>query len=238
MLEEFGLTKTEEKVYLALLKKGETTATDLIKKTQLHRTTVYDVLERLIEKGVVSFIIKNKVKNYSPASPSKFLDIALEEKNKAEEKIQKAEKIVKEIQEIKQNQKENSIVQVFIGEKGQRTIMDDIINQGKEFYVLGGGGTFSNSLPLYTKQWAEKRKKKKIKAKIIHTEKKEAPIWKLNEIRYLPKEYSFPSVNFIYGNKVAIFIHEEPLNMILIESEKVAKSYKNYFDLLWKIAKQ
>ena len=40
MLEEFGLTITEEKVYLALLKIGESGTAEIIKKTQLHRTTV------------------------------------------------------------------------------------------------------------------------------------------------------------------------------------------------------
>ena len=61
MLEEFGLTQTEEKVYLVLSQSGISPASDIIKKTQLHRTTVYDVLNRLIEKGIVSFVIKNKI---------------------------------------------------------------------------------------------------------------------------------------------------------------------------------
>ena len=62
MLKEFGLTETEEKVYLSLLKQGTSLASDIIKKTQLHRTTIYDVLERLISKGFVSYIIQNKIK--------------------------------------------------------------------------------------------------------------------------------------------------------------------------------
>ena len=77
MLEEFGLTETEEKVYLSLVKLGESPASEIIKKTQLHRTTIYDVLERLIEKGLISFVTKNKIKYYLTASPSKFEDLAL-----------------------------------------------------------------------------------------------------------------------------------------------------------------
>ncbi len=238
MLEEFGLTNTEEKVYLAMLKLGSTPASDIIKETQLHRTTVYDVLNRLISKGLVSFIIKNKIRYYSPTNPSKFLDIALEEEKKAEKKQRAAKRIIKYINSLKKEQKHKSIVQIFVGIDGEKTVMDDIIETGEDFYIIGGGGTFRASMPIYTEQWAMKRRKKNIRAKIISTEKNEAPKWKLNEIRYIPKEYQAPAVTFVYGNKVAIFIHEEPINIIVIESTKVARAYKNYFNLLWKIAKK
>src|SRR3989339_40224 len=176
MLKEFGLTETEEKVYLSLLKQGTSLASDIIKKTQLHRTTIYDVLERLISKGFVSYIIQNKIKYYSATNPSEFL-------------------------------------------------------------VFGSEGKFSGDLPTYTEQWAKERNKKKITAKIIATKGTPAPIWELNKIKYLPKEYQSPTATFIYGDKIALFIHEEPIMIILIESKKLVKSYKNYFDLLWKIAK-
>jgi len=238
MLEEFGLTETEEKVYLTLLKLGESPASEIIKKTQLHRTTIYDVLERLIEKGLISFIIKNKIKYYLTASSSKFEDLALEEKNKAERKVELAKKIMNEISAFKKEDKERLIVQLFVGDKGFKTVMDDILNEGKDFLILGSGGRLVDTLPDYVEQWAEKRRKRKLKAKIIYIRGAKAPKWKLNEIRYIPKEYSSPVSTTIYGKKVIIFLDESPVSMILIESEKVAKTYKNYFDLLWKIAKK
>jgi len=237
MLEEFSLTPTEENVYLTLLKLGSSPAADIIKKTQLHRTTVYDVLNRLIEKGLVNFITKNKKKYYSAVSPSKFFDIASEEKQKAEEKQKLAKEIIKEINLIKTEHKAENIAQIFMGEQGQRTFMKDIIDIGEDFFVFGSAGSAKESLPLYIEQWAEQRKKKNIKAKILATERTRAPIWKLNQIKYLPKGYQSPTVTTIYGDKIAIFIDEIPPLIIIIESQKVAQSYKNYFDLLWKIAK-
>jgi HTH-type transcriptional regulator, sugar sensing transcriptional regulator len=238
MLEEFGLTETEEKVYISLAKLGQSPASEIIKKTQLHRTTIYDVLERLIEKGLISFVIKNKIKYYLTGSPSKFEDLALEDKNKAENKLKLAKQIMNELSTFKKEDKEKLIVQLFVGDKGFKTVMDDIINEGKDYFILGSEGKLSNSLPTYAEQWAEKRRKKKIKAKIIYVDRANAPKWKLNEIRYIPKEYSSPTSTTIYGKKVLIFLDESPVSMILIESEKVAKTYKNYFDLLWKIAKK
>ena len=236
MLEEFGLTATEEKVYLALLKTGESTAAEIIKKTQLHRTTVYDVLDRLIEKGLASYILKNKIKHYSPANPSKFFDIATEEKTKAEEKQKLAKKVIANIKSIKESSDKKTSAQIFVGVKAQKTIMNDIIEVGEDFLIFGSGGTFKEVLPLYTEQWASQRRKKNIKAKIISTKGTKAPIWKLNQVKFISKEYQSPAVTIIYKNKVAIFIHEEPVLIILIESKKLSQSYKNYFNLLWKVA--
>ena len=139
---------------------------------------------------------------------------------------------------MKKEDKEKLIVHLFVGDKGFKTVMDDIINEGKDYFILGSEGKLSNTLPHYAEQWAEKRRKKRIKAKIIYVDRANAPKWKLNEIRYLPKEYASPTSTTIYGKKVLIFLDESPVSMILIESEKVAKSYKNYFNLLWKIAKK
>ena len=146
MLEEFGLTQTEEMVYLALLKLGNSPAIDIIKKTQLHRTTVYDVLERLISKGIVSYIIQNKIKSYSAVNPSKFLDIALDEGKQAEEKQRLAKQVIKEINLIQQEAKAKSLAQIFVGVQGKKTVMQDIIDEGKDFIEFAGGGRFEDEL--------------------------------------------------------------------------------------------
>ena len=233
MLEEFGLTKTEEKVYLALLRLGESPAADIIKKTQLHRTTVYDVLERLIEKGIVSHITKNKIKNYIPTSPGKFLDIATQEKTQAEKKQEDAKKIIREIESIKSEAKVQSLAQVFVGNEGRKTILKDIIDVGEDFFVLGGRGKLEDVEPIYTKQWAEKRWARNIRAKIIEVIGAKAPLWKLNQVRFITPEYESPILAFIYGNKVALFVNEDPITIILIDSKNLAQSYKNYFNILW-----
>src|SRR4030042_6206450 len=146
MLEEFGLTKTEEKVYLALLRTGLSPAADIIKRTQLHRTTVYDVLGRLIEKGLVSYIIQNKIKYYSAVNPSKFLDMASEEKKQAEEKQELAKEVINKIKLIKTQAKVYPLAQIFIGTKGLKTVMNDIIETNKDFVEFGVERKFEDDL--------------------------------------------------------------------------------------------
>ena len=79
-LSTLGLTETESLVYTALLNEGLSPASKIIRRLQLHRATVYDVLERLAEKGVVSSIIKDGKRYYEASHPEKFIDLIEEEK--------------------------------------------------------------------------------------------------------------------------------------------------------------
>jgi len=115
--EILGLTKTEERVYLRLLGEGNTLASSLIRKLQLHRATVYDVLNRLIEKGLASFTVVDKKKYYEASSPNRILDIIKEKKKNIEEQEKEAEKLVKELSKIKEKTP-SSDIRILEGKEG------------------------------------------------------------------------------------------------------------------------
>ena len=62
ILEEIGLANSEIKVYRALLRTGSVRVGELMKEVTLHRSRVYDAINRLIEKGLVSYFIRNNIK--------------------------------------------------------------------------------------------------------------------------------------------------------------------------------
>ena len=75
-LEDIGLTKTESKIYLTILEQGSALAGTISQKSGIHRRSVYDAIERLIEKGLVSFITKNNRKWFESVDPNRLLQIA------------------------------------------------------------------------------------------------------------------------------------------------------------------
>src|SRR3989338_10355313 len=77
-LEELGLTHNEARTYTALLEIGETTTGAIVKKTGLHRVLIYDALERLIKKGLASFVIKENRKYFQATDPNRLLDFLKE----------------------------------------------------------------------------------------------------------------------------------------------------------------
>ena len=80
LLEEIGLTKGEIAVYMALLDVGSSTVGPIIDKANVSSSKVYDILERLMDKGLVSFVIKSGTKNFEAADPERLLDYMKEKK--------------------------------------------------------------------------------------------------------------------------------------------------------------
>ena len=92
-LEELGLSRNEARIYLFLLRKGETSTGPIIKETGIANSRVYESLNSLIEKGLVSFNIQRKCKYFKANEPK-----ALLEREKG--KLDKIESIMPKLTEI------------------------------------------------------------------------------------------------------------------------------------------
>ena len=112
-LGNLGLTKVEAKVYLELLKIGSTKTGPLVKKTGLHRATVYDVLKRLIEKGLVNYITKENTKHFQAIDPHSLLDLLKEEQIELDNKKNNAIKIISDLNKLKSEAMNKEEAHVF-----------------------------------------------------------------------------------------------------------------------------
>ena len=234
-LQELGLTENEAKVYLFLLENGPSNITEITNKTPIHRINVYDILKRLLEKGLVSFTIEGKKKFYSATDPDYFLKIL-------EEKENLFKKILPDLERKKKLAKGKYETKVFQGKKGIKAILEDMLKQKKTICVFGAQGNFAETLPIYFQQFNRRRKEDKIKIKIIHSEKvrkwrKKHPI-EFADVKFISELYDSPSTTFIYGNKVAIIMWIVPPIGVLIDSKELSKSYFNFFNILWDISKK
>ena len=71
ILKGIGLADNEIKIYTTLLKTGAITAYELSTKTGIYRTHVYDKLERLMEKGLITHVYQGSKKYFQATSPEK-----------------------------------------------------------------------------------------------------------------------------------------------------------------------
>ena len=85
-LNKIGLTNNESKIYLSLRILGTTTTGPLIKKSKIHASKVYEGLNRLIEKGLVTYVVKSNTKYFQAVEPERLFDLI--EKRREELKIQ------------------------------------------------------------------------------------------------------------------------------------------------------
>ena len=230
ILKEIGLQDSEIKVYLSLLKLKEATASQITQYTGLHRSNVYDIIEKLKERGLVSFIIKNNVKYFRASSPERILDYL-------KEKEEKIKLILPELISISKEKEENIKVEIYKGKEGIKTILSDILKENKD-YLLFGRLKFEELLPIYVKQFIKQLNEKNISEKAILEKGTKIISAKKHHYKYISKEFLFPNATIIYGNKIAIFIWQEPYYVILIQNKDLSVSYKIHFNLLWKVAKE
>src|SRR3989344_2521281 len=144
-LEEFGLSESEAKVYVALLETGSTLAGPVIKKTGLHRGTTYQILQRLMEKGLVSSVIKGRKRHFEPANPERLVGILREKQE----------------------------VTVYYGVKGIRSVLDKMLEEmghNGEYYDFGVSGLFRQLMGAYWELWQKRKRKQKISSYVIFNE--------------------------------------------------------------------
>jgi len=244
LLEEIGLTKGEIKVYLTLLKLGETTTGKIIEEAQISSGKIYEILDKLIKKGLVSYMLKDKTKHFSAASPNRILDY-VHEKEKALK--QKEEEIIKELPSLlkveKAAEKEYE-TQLFRGFKGFETaVFEALYSLTPKDEILGMGvtGEKSEKFNLLWQKWHKERVKRKIKCKILFTEK-ETKYYKIfekmkyTEIRFI--KGIAPAATDVMGNKVLLLTHEKEPSCLVIKHPEIKQSFTTFFYNLWDIAKE
>ncbi|NQV91980.1 TrmB family transcriptional regulator [Candidatus Woesearchaeota archaeon] len=229
-LELLGLTKGEIRVYSAVLNLGLSSVNAIHKKLGLERRTIYDTINKLMEKGFLTNI-KEKGKNYYNCAP---LSKIKEEITKKKDELEKFEKIIPKMEQIYASSKQPTNFEIFKGKEGIKAIFEDMLKY-KVNYFIGGRWYITTEMPIYWKHYNKRRIKKKVRwVNLILHDSPKLTTKRFIEIKTLPKEFSgTPSIIFIYGNKVVNVLWGKELLAFSIESEDIAENYRKYQKYLW-----
>lgn len=232
-LKELDLDDNEIRVYIACLKMGSSKVNDIAKAAELIRTTVYGVLESLIEKGLISTVVKENIKHFQAVNPKQLVELLEEKKRKIQDIVPKLEAMQK-IAPIKHK------VELFEGRRGIKTIMNELARiPNSTVRLLGSWHHFNKFSRPFAKQYIRKRKERKIRVQVIcpfNTEELECGRLdkkQLRETRYI-KVDELKSSCYIYGDKL-MFVSWEEDNMcgIIIEDSHIVENQRIFFDNLW-----
>jgi len=242
LLQEIGLTNSEIIVYTALLRTGSIKVGQLMREVSLHRSRVYEAINRLIEKGLVSYVIKENIKYFEASDPERLLSYIEEQREKLNEKEKSIKEIIPELKKQISPLMPHAEAHVLLGPEGFKTMRKDVLKVDQDLYLIGGKGKEDKvHLKYFYPQFEKLRVKAGIKWKILYDhEAKGKPITEapLTEKRFLPKEYSTPTVINVYGDRVVsvLWKGDNPLCFMIINKD-IADSYRKWFDLLWKSSK-
>ena len=227
VLSSIGLSANEIKTYLTLNDHGSMKAGRIAKLAKMDRSSCYHALTMLLDKASVSYVLIGKVKWFQAVGPRRLLEYLKEQQ-------EDVKAILPELQQRHKASKQEGQVRLFKGVKGVKAIFGDIIRSGKDNYVFGSEGQFSQRMPEYALQFMRLKKENGIKTQLICRKGRKELDISSDHHRYLDVAQS-PAVTNIYGDKIAIVIWTDEPEGIIIENAAAAKAYKSYFDVLWKV---
>jgi len=241
-LEKIGLSKNESLIYLFLLKKGETTTGSIIKETGIANSRVYESLNSLVTKGLVSYSVRKNGKYFMAVDPERIME-------RENERKQMISSLIPQLQQMQSKKEAGTATAIYEGFEGFKTAFKKIIDDCPEKETIHIFG-FSipefaeESLRVFISNMNLKSKQKKQKLMIILDRSAKETLGKdrekeaYTETRYLPRGYSNPAAFDIFQDYVYIFLWEEKPFVFMIKNRTIAESYKQHFNFLWNISKK
>jgi HTH-type transcriptional regulator, sugar sensing transcriptional regulator len=228
-LVRIGLTKNEARIYYIMLKLGQSLAGRISKASQINRTTTYDILKKLLDRGLIAYVVKSNRKWFEVVNPDRFMETL-------KEREEEFSGLLPTLKNLYGAPKEKHDVTLYYGTEGMKSIYMDIVREGQDLYIMDSDGEFTERMPYLAPKIAKLLAEKGIKVKQMVGKSMNYDAFKNMELRTINKKSDSEAVINIYGNRVAVLLWKDPPEGILIKSSRVASVFKEYFEILWKIA--
>ena len=247
-LESIGLTNGEARVYKALCEIGISSAGPICDTSKVHRSIIYQILEKLLEKGIISGITENNIKKYQAAPPNVLLQFVEQEQKDLEDKKKNLTKVFPEITQLQASGKRASAT-LYSGFQGLTTATFNILNklkEGEEYYMVNIPAEQPEHHHALWEKFQIIREKKKIKGKQLYNPKvsdeilKKRSSHKYLDARRMPIDFqSPPTYYFVYKDVTVIALSQgsTPLAVEIINKE-IAEGFRTYCNWLWKQSKK
>jgi len=171
ILEQLGLSKNEIKVYFALLELDQASATPIVKKANIPNSKVYPILEKLIKKGLVSYVIKNNVKHFQASDPRNLIDLLKQKEEQISQQKKEIEKFIPQIEEKRKLAKEKQEATIYEGLEGVKAAFNnmlDILKAREEYKVFTLGEELGRKDLI---RFLQKHHQRRIQRKILFSRK-------------------------------------------------------------------
>jgi len=236
-LTKLGLSAHESVVYVALLEYGKMGVSEIARKTELHRTMIYEALLGLDREGLVGTELKGKYKIYVAESPKKLEAKFLELSNQFDEKINELSQIKRARTTLR------PAIKYVEGRKGITAIYDDIVDtlkKGDVYYryssakVNGVEKRDSYLSKKYRMLRDQKELERKVITNVANKEQKRPRVER--EVKVVPSDFDLFEYNVsqvIYGNKFAVIDYNTE-TAVVVDDATIAKFQSKIFELLFR----
>lgn len=240
-LKNLGLSDTEAAIYKALVDVGPCFVAPLVRETHKHRQIIYNALNSLERKQLISVTKKNGKNFYSVGDPKRFLI-------EAKQKELLAGRLVEQIEGALRKEKEH-VVEVFRGPDSYRKGMASFrqhAEETEEYIVIRGEseGWFEYTRPFFKEHVDDLKriKRKGIDCLLLFFERERQLVKQFlgsnigdpYTCKIASNEYRLPHSTWLAGDHIYILTPTPDPLIIHIKSKPMAHNYRDYFWNLWK----
>ena len=244
LIQNAGLTKGEAKVYISLVKIGMSTTGPIVEHSKVARSFIYIILQKLMEKGLVSQIMKEQTQYYQATEPQRLIDLIEKQQVTLSEKKEQLQKLLPSLMAL-HSEKPNSIATIYSGYKGVQTCFEKhekILKSGEEYVTFGVLADQTDTYHTYWKKHHLNRIKKNIKCRMLFNTDTDKLILKNRnsyigcESRYMPIDTRTPAWIMVYSDICAIFLQSPAQFVIEIQNKEIAQTMQSYFEYFWSLS--
>lgn len=240
-LRQLGLDKMEAQIYLACLELGPATPTQIAKKAEMKRPTVYLYLDRLTKIGLISKSIKNKKRLITAEEPERLKFLVEKHKEKAKQEEEILEKLIPLLKAVSAEIPTAPKVSFYEGKEGIWSVLYDILKEKKDFKWIGSFYSLFETIsePRFYKEFTMKRLKQGTSVYGItdrRTLKLKRYSWRAGKFRiyrFVKGDIDLPTMLILYGDKIALFSLGKNPSGTIIKSEEIISMLDYMFDFIW-----
>jgi sugar-specific transcriptional regulator TrmB len=238
-LQSIGLTQNEARVYLFLLEYQEAKTGVICSKLKIPNSHIYQILEKLLDKGIVSFKIVNNIKVFRPVDPESLYSLFREKELQLEREKQELREFITNLKKIEIKEPKENDFKYFEGVAGIRSMFTEFTNSWAPNSIC-----YVSSAPIAYERWNAflleyfhpPRFKKKVHLQIIIPSKlkergAERERMKYTEVKYSKKEMK--SEFGVAGDYTYLLSYGERPYALLIKDKTFADTQKKIFEIMW-----
>ena len=172
-LEKIGLTKNESIVYLTLVKSGTIKTAEILKKSGLNSGRIYDTLESLKHKGLISESNINGVKHFTASPPNQLKEYFQQRLKQLKQEEPIIEEAIPQLNLVRNTTIKSSRATIYTGLRGLKTAVDEAfekVEKYEEILAMGVTSLKDEKINQFWVNWSPKRINKKIVAKHLFSE--------------------------------------------------------------------
>lgn len=231
-LENFGLTKKEAQIYIVCLKKGASSAFSISQSSTLPTTTVYNILKKLANKGLVSTVPRKGKKYYEVNDPKVLKSIK-------EQELDGAQKLIPNLKDIYMGNVNKFKIKHYTDTEGVKGILDDMIEEADELLVMGSVEEEMKYFQKYFPRYIELRVKNKIPARHIVEDSQTVrdlmvkDSKELRSMKIMKTKNKIPSIMYLWSERLVIISFGERVQITSIQDKNIYHMMVRNFEMLW-----